>query len=162
MYEPDQLADIIHEVRIWFEDGLQNIQKDIGDWHAPNFPYTINEMLWHIAESDWFTREHIIDGNVTAKYPPYSPDKDFNYWKGEYLAQNQMLENRIRQLSREEVNAEIEFPGVDGAGRDHPVMPLWRQVLRINFHTVSHIGTCRILRGLKGRLSGEKQNWPPY
>ncbi|MHA1712659.1 MAG: hypothetical protein ACTSW4_01240, partial [Candidatus Ranarchaeia archaeon] len=70
MFEPNQIADIIKEVRVWFEDSFVNIDGAIGAWRPPNFPYTINEMLWHIAESDWFTREHIINGNTTATYQP--------------------------------------------------------------------------------------------
>jgi len=162
MYTPDQIADIIREVRIWFEDSFGRIGSEIGDWKTPNFPYNINEMLWHIAESDWFAKEHIVLGHLEAKYQPYTPEKDFSYYKAEYLSQNKALEEAVRKITSEQINAEMEFPGADGVGRDHPLMPMWRQILRLNFHTVHHIATCKIIRGVKGRLDGESQKWPPY
>ena len=76
----------------------------------------------------------------------------------DYKTQNKELEETVLKMSSEHLNSSQTYMSMWG----EITIPVGQIIMNDVFHIIGHINVISFARGLRGRIQGEHQKWPPY
>ncbi|MHA1917640.1 MAG: hypothetical protein ACTSUV_04925 [Candidatus Ranarchaeia archaeon] len=175
-FSKKSLVTLLEMERIWisklFPKGY--LTDEMGVWEVPNTPYTLNWLLWHIAESHNWVRIGVLEmkkeGGEPIGYPKFkSGEFSVDERISIFLKESRELQKKIESFSEKELSKMTTHLSMFGKQKDpsgsvfaKQTVPLGQIVYEDVFHVIGHMNVISYIKGLKGRMEGEKQKWPPY
>jgi hypothetical protein len=175
-FTKDGLTALLETERIWmrklYPPGY--LPEEVSVWDVPNTPYTVEWLLWHIGESHNWVRIGVLEmkkedgegiGYPKFKSGEFSVDERID----QFLHESRELQKKVESFSEKEINTLTTHLSMFGHRQDptgsmfaKQTVPLGQIVYEDAFHVLGHMTTISYIQGLKGRMEGEKQTWPPY
>ncbi|MHA2406997.1 MAG: hypothetical protein ACXACA_01320 [Candidatus Ranarchaeia archaeon] len=164
-YSKQSLTDLLKWQRVWVRKKFPKgeLKKEVVTWEVPNTPFTIEGLLWQISEVYHWVRVGILEmrksNGTQIGYPKFESGSDSVEERIEqFLEMNRALQKKVEDLSDEELNSMITHMGPSG----EQTVPLGYVVAQDVFITTGTLYNISFIHGLKRRMEGEKQKWPPY
>ncbi|MHA1917099.1 MAG: hypothetical protein ACTSUV_02160 [Candidatus Ranarchaeia archaeon] len=159
------LKSLIEMERVWIRKVFpeNSVSEDVGIWDVPNTPYSVEWLLWHLSESHNWVRNAVLGMRKKDGKPiGYAKFKSKEFKVDErieiFLKESKKLQEKVESISEEELNEMTTHLSMFG----EQTVPLAQIVYEDIYHVIGHMNVISYIKGLKGRMSGEKQKWPPY
>ena len=157
------IIQLLENEREWADKVLANIDESLLDWPIPDTPYTVSWLLWHIGETHHWVDHGVLqmkkeDGNPIG-FPQWEKGK---YTIPEYISDfkkyNKELADTVSKMTTEQLNTKQKYLSMWGDSE----LAVGQIIVEDLFHVIGHLNVISFARGLRGRVQGEKQKWPPY
>ncbi|MHA1713260.1 MAG: DinB family protein [Candidatus Ranarchaeia archaeon] len=162
-YTAEMLVQLLQDEREWTDKVLSKIDETLLEWPIPNTPYTVSWLLWHIGESHHWVNHGVLqmkkeDGEPIG-YPKWEKgSKTIQEYIEAFKKQSKDLEETVSKMTEQQLNTKQKYLSMWGDA----VLPVGQIVVEDVFHVIGHLNVISFARGLRGRIQGEKQKWPPY
>ncbi|MHA1861764.1 MAG: DinB family protein [Candidatus Ranarchaeia archaeon] len=162
-YTPETLTQLLKDERKWADRVFAKISEDLLDWPIPDTPYTVSWLLWHLGESHHWVNHAVLqmkkEDGTPIGYPPWERGKKtLKEYIRDYKDQSQDLEKTVSHMTTEQLNTPQKYLSMWG----EITIPVGQIITNSVFHIIGHLNVISFARGLRGRIQGEKQKWPPY
>ena len=162
-YQPQQLAMLFQSQRRWFDAIFAPIDETDLMWEVPHTPYTIDWVLWHLANSCHYVPEVRLvpngSQNTYSGYPPYELGAEtLTVRIATFKTEHQAFEHKVRALSPEFMGSMKTYFTASGQRTES----LGQIVVEQLYHLAGHITVCRYIHNQRERVEGHPQKWPHF
>ena len=162
-YTVNMIKELLQDEREWADKVLAKADDSLLDWEIPNTPYTVSWLLWHIGETHHWVNHGVLkmkkeDGEPIG-YPKWEKGKTkLQEYISIFKKESEALESTVATMTEDQLNTKQKYLSMFGDAE----LPVGQIVIEDIFHVIGHLNVISFARGLRGRINGEQQKWPPY